>query len=127
MTKLIIFCAVFPIFLGLFTFSPNFLSELSLRTFSPNILNCFRTFSPKISANHRRFSPKLFAFSPNFFRLQCTFRGYYLPCWSPPQQISFRTLLSSNYRMWYRKKSFPFDIIFLSGSNLSVSTYSLIL
>lgn len=88
------------------------------RTFSPNFLNCLRTFSPNFFQFHR-------TFSPNFHRLQCTFRGYYLPCWPPPQQVSFRILLSSNYRMWYRKKSLPFDIMFFARQKfISIYMYS---
>lgn len=90
----------------------HFLSELSLRT--------FRIVSEPF---HRRFLQiteafciitELFCIITELFCLQCTFRGYYLPCWPPPQQVSFRTLLSSNYRMWYRKKSLPFDIMFFA-------------
>ena len=119
MMKLIIFCAVSPIFLGLFTFSPNFLSEhLEL---SPNLFTEDFCKSPKLFA----LSPNFFVLSPNFFRLQCTFRGYYLPCWPPPQQVSFRILLSSNYRMWYRKKSLPFDIMFFARQEfISIYMYS---
>lgn len=47
-------------------------------------------------------SPKVFteAFCiiTELFCLQCTFRGYYLPCCPPPQQVSFRILLNSDYK-----------------------------
>ena len=116
MTKLIIFCAVSPIFLGLFTFSPNFLSEhLEL---SPNLFTEDFCKSPKVFT-------EAFCIITELFCLQCTFRGYYLPCWSPPQQVSFRILLSSNYRMWYRKKSLPFDIMFFARQEfISIYMYS---
>lgn len=109
MTKSIIFCAVFPMLLDLF---------LNLRTFSPNLFALSPNLSRNFLAYHRRFSQNFCClhrtFRPNFLRLQGTFRGYYLPCWLLLQQVFFRFRSSSDYRMWCRKRSLPFDIAVFS-------------
>ena len=54
MTKSIIFCAVFPMFLGASVLSPNLISELL------------------------SFTPNIFAFTPNFSTELSSFAGYFL-------------------------------------------------
>ena len=118
MMKLIIFCAVSPIFLGLFTFSPNFLSEhLEL---SPNLFTEDFCKSPKLFA----LSPNFFVLSPNFFVYSVLFEGTIYPVGHLLNR--YPSVLSSVQiiECGIERNRFRLILCFLPGRNLSASTYS---